>query len=443
MAKVPAPKPFSLAIVGGGITGLVLAISLTQQNISITLYESSSKFGEIGAGVGFGPNAVKAMQLISPGIMAGFRRCQTEQFESKRKIWFSVSVGDCRKAGDEDQGFEYAGRTGNKVEDELFEIPYTNIEGTGGVGGVHRARFLDELVSLIPPDIARFRKRLVDVTSAEDGSGDAVLHFADGTTAQHTAVLGCDGIKSQTRKVLLGGDECGPVFTGKCAHRGLIPMTKAIELLGEERANNSQIYFGYHSHILTFPIDRGKTMNVVAFASYKTWNSPHWVVQASHDQRNGDFVNYGPAVKALVAAMELSTIWALFDHPPAPTYYGTRPRVCLVGDAAHASTPHQGAGAGMGIEDCYILGNLIGDAVSAEDLERAFKAYDEIRRPRTQNLVTTSREAGMLWDFELESDDLDAIEKNMRSRMQWIWNIDLEVELQKAKDIFHEDKVPT
>lgn len=136
--------------------------------------------------------------------------------------------------------------------------------------------------------------------------------------------------------------------------------------------------------------------------------------------------------------MERYDVWALFDHPPAPTYYGTRPRVCLVGDAAHATTPHQGSGAGMGIEDCYILGNLIGEANSVEDLDRAFSAYDQVRRPRTQKLVTTSREAGRLWDFEGEGvgDDLDALERNMKARMHWIWNIDLEAELERARDIY-------
>lgn len=38
-------------------------------------------------------------------------------------------------------------------------------------------------------------------------------------------------------------------------------MDKAVELLGEEEAQNSQMYFGYGGHILTFPIEKGKTMN--------------------------------------------------------------------------------------------------------------------------------------------------------------------------------------
>ena len=174
-----------------------------------------------------------------------------------------------RKAGD-DGTFEHAGRPGTKIGDEMFEVHYPNLEEIGGVGGVHRAHFLDQLVQLIPPSVARFGKRLVDITEATDGSEDSVLHFTDGTTAQHTVVLGCDGIKSKTRELLLGSNKWNAVFSGKCAYRGLVPMAKAIELLGEEKAMNSQIYFGYHGHILTFPIEKGKTMNGTLMKPYLT-----------------------------------------------------------------------------------------------------------------------------------------------------------------------------
>lgn len=153
-----------------------------------------------------------------------------------------------------------------------------------------------------------------------------------------------------------------------------------------------------------------------------------------------DFQTWGPPASSIVSAMEKLDVWALFDHPPAPTYYGTQPRICLVGDAAHAMAPHQGSGAGMGIEDCYVLGNLIGEASSVEDLDKAFKAYDEVRRPKTQKVVATSREAGRLWDFELEGygDDVDALQQNMQTRMHWIWQADLRGELERAKAIFRQ-----
>ncbi|KAI0437209.1 mannitol 1-phosphate dehydrogenase 2 [Xylaria telfairii] len=439
MTSSPSAKPFNVAIVGGGITGLTLAIALLQQDVPFTLYESAAKFGEIGAGVGFGPNAVTAMGLISPQIKEAYHRCRTLQCEKKQNVWFTTRVGDCRKAGDDGETFTYGGRPGSKIGDELFEIFYPNLEAIGRVGGVHRAHYLDQLVKLIPPSVSRFGKRLVNLTKAAE-SEDVVLHFADGTTAQHTAVLGCDGIKSQTRKILLGDDKFDAVFSGKCAYRGLVPMEKAVEFLGEENAKNTQIYFGYHGHILTFPIEMGKTMNIVAFSSRDSWTANDWVVKLSKEELLADFQTWGPTAISIVSAMERYDVWALFNHPPAPTYYGTQPRICLVGDAAHATTPHQGAGAGMCVEDCYILANLIGEASSVEDLDKAFKAYDEVRRERTQKLVTTSRDAGKLWDFELEGclDDVDALQRNMETRMHWIWNVDLPADLERAKAIFRQ-----
>lgn len=149
-----------------------------------------------------------------------------------------------------------------------------------------------------------------------------------------------------------------------------------------------------------------------------------------------DFKNWGPDVISIIEVMEKRDIWALFNHLPAKTYYGLSPRICLLGDAAHASTPHQGSGAGMCIEDCYILSELIGKAESVQDLDKVFKAYDEVRRPRTLKLVKTSREAGQLYQFQLEGDDLDAVERNFQTRMSWIWDADVKQDLEKALSIY-------
>ncbi|KAI0592832.1 mannitol 1-phosphate dehydrogenase [Biscogniauxia sp. FL1348] len=426
-----AAKPFDVAIIGGGITGLTLAIGLLKHGVPVTIYEAAANFGEIGAGVGFGPNAVRALGLVSPAVREGFERCATNQQDNKRDIWFSIRVGDQRKAG-EDGVVKQQGDKKYKIGDIIFEVQFSD---SSDWGSVHRAHFLDELIKLIPESVAKFGKRLADI-SQEDGSDDAVLHFTDGTTAKHSVILGCDGIKSRTRELLLKDDRVKAVFTGKYVYRGLIPMEKALEILGEEQAANSQMYLGYHGHVLTYPIEKGKTLNVVAFSSKDTWTESEWVVHASKEKLREDYRSWGPQISALVSAMEKPDIWALFNHPPAPTYYGTQPRICLVGDAAHATTPHQGSGAGMCIEDCYILSNLIAEAKSLGDVDRAFKAYDEVRRPRTQKLVTTSKEAGMLYEFELEGDDLEAIERNMTTRMKWIWDIDTVAELEKAKAVY-------
>jgi salicylate hydroxylase len=262
-----------------------------------------------------------------------------------------------------------------------------------------------------------------------------VLHFADGSTAQHNAVVCCDGIKSKGRTWLLGKDHPAKdaFFSGKYAYRGLIPMDQAIEMLGEEVAQNSQMFLGYHGHLLTFPIQKGKTMNVVAFNSRETWDDDKWVVTTSKEEMEADFAEWGGHVQKIVGAMQKPDIWALFMHPPCETF--TKGRVCLLGDAAHATTPHQGAGAGMCMEDSYIMANLIKEANDVEDVQRAFRAFDQVRRDRTQKNVTTSKEAGLLYDFELYGDDLDKIEEAYQTRMHWIWNIDLEAQSREAKEI--------
>ncbi|KAI9722566.1 MAG: hypothetical protein M1828_004561 [Chrysothrix sp. TS-e1954] len=71
-------------------------------------------------------------------------------------------------------------------------------------------------------------------------------------------------------------------------------------------------------------------------------------------------------------------------------------RVAILGDAAHATTPYQGQGAGQAIEDAMVLEALLGKTKSIEHIPDAFAAYDQIRRPRTQRMVTTSRESGQL-----------------------------------------------
>lgn len=133
--------------------------------------------------------------------------------------------------------------------------------------------------------------------------------------------------------------------------------------------------------------------------------------------------------------MQKSDVWALFDHPPAPTYY--KGHLCLLGDAAHASTPHQGAGAGQAIEDAFILSNLLGQVTSADNVEQAFKAYDAIRRPRSQRVVTTSRETAGIYEMEDEDTgaNLEKIGQKLKTRYDWIWNEDLHRQLREAQCI--------
>lgn len=121
--------------------------------------------------------------------------------------------------------------------------------------------------------------------------------------------------------------------------------------------------------------------------------------------------------------------------PNAPRYCSKL--VALLGDAAHASTSHAGAGAGMAVEDALVLAELISDPriSSVLDLPAVFAAYDEARRPRTQRLVQHSRESGMLFQLRKPGteDDLDKIKADLNDRQKWIWEIDLDDHVNDAR----------
>lgn len=46
-------------------------------------------------------------------------------------------------------------------------------------------------------------------------------------------------------------------------------------------------------------------------------------------------------------------VWALYEHPVAPTYY--KDRLCFLGDAVNASMPHQGASEGQAVEYAFVF----------------------------------------------------------------------------------------
>jgi salicylate hydroxylase len=113
---------------------------------------------------------------------------------------------------------------------------------------------------------------------------------------------------------------------------------------------------------------------------------------------------------------------------------------CLVGDAAHATTPHCGAGAGMAIEDAHLLSALLTPDLikSRRDIKYAFNAYDQIRRPRSQALVAQSRSQGMLLDLQ----DVNGgtvrgkeLKTCMENNMKWVWTVDLQAMVVEARNL--------
>jgi salicylate hydroxylase len=85
--------------------------------------------------------------------------------------------------------------------------------------------------------------------------------------------------------------------------------------------------------------------------------------------------------------------WGIFARPPRDHFVSGR--VALLGDAAHPMQPFLGLGAAMAIEDAAILGRALAEIV---DTDAALAAYDRVRVPRANRVLTLSRQQGELFD---------------------------------------------
>ncbi|MGY4495478.1 salicylate 1-monooxygenase [Pseudomonas sp. TE3610] len=407
-----------VSIIGGGIAGVALALDLCRHtHLDVQLFEAAAAFGEVGAGVSFGANAVRAIDGL--GIGAAYAQIADRTPAPWQDVWFEWRRG--------------------------LDAGYLGASVAPGVGqsSVHRADFLDALARQLPEGIARFGKRAVSV---EQHAEQACVHFADGSQHSCDVVIAADGIKSTVRDHVLRGlgqPVVTPRYSGTCAYRGMIDsqlLRAAYREAGvdEHLINVPQMYLGPDAHILTFPVKQGRLINVVAFISDRSQPEPQWpegqpwVKATSQADMLHAFSQWGDAVRVLLQCIPSPTLWALHDLAELPGY--VHGRVALIGDAAHAMLPHQGAGAGQGLEDAWLLARLLGDVrVLDGPAQQVLEVYDAIRRPRACQVQRTSREAGELYEYRRCEGDEVLMAATLAERFDWVWNHDLYADLAAAQ----------
>lgn len=123
----------------------------------------------------------------------------------------------------------------------------------------------------------------------------------------------------------------------------------------------------------------------------------------------------------------------------APTF--TKGRVCVMGDAAHCMTPWQGSGAGQAIEDAMVLETLFKEVRSPAQIGAAIKAYDQVRRPRTQQIVESSCGTGLIMCGKGQDTglDLDRIREALPKRWTFIHEHDQKEHKREAIVIMMKD----
>ncbi|KAJ9486075.1 hypothetical protein VN97_g7271 [Penicillium thymicola] len=412
-------KP-TITIIGGGIGGLTLAAGLHLRQIQVQIYEAAQTFKEIGLGISLGPAAYRAMPLIHPSIQQIYNSLVTTHADSPRyeeylQTWFELVWATGAQEGD--------------VLMNLKALP-------SGQTALRRADFLNALVELVPAAIVHFGKRLSNLIENENG---VVVEFEDGEVVHADVVVGCDGIRSRVKECMIPVESgrTKPVYSGMYGYRAVLEMGDMIEAVGEKRARVATIYVGKGAYAITYPITRARLVNIGIYVlSDEDWEYDSWVRPAMKEDIERDTRDMGRYVKGLVERMSDPSQWAIFEHPHISTY--TRSKVAILGDAAHASTPHQGAGAGQAIEDAHVLVELLSDSrvSSVDDVVAAFKAYDDIRRPRSQRVVTSSKENADIFClcFDGVRDDPVKLRETLDRRLKWLWDLDVQDQVERARD---------
>ncbi|CAE6435092.1 unnamed protein product [Rhizoctonia solani] len=423
------PKDFEVSIIGGGIGGLSAAIGLSRAGIPVQVFEATRQFSEIGAGVSFGKNARNALAKL--GLQKEFEEQATTISSG---IWF-----EWRNGQDQDQ--------------KLIATTYSHPVGNSSV---HRAQFLDAMVKHIPESISHFGKRLSSIEKlVRSGGKNLRLHFEDGSSHDTDLVIGYDGIHSKVREHLEGvkriaNTESGASklqWSGSWAWRGMIPTDKFLEgvptKMGEHYSKTPQMFLGKDRHILIFPINNFRTINVVAFATDRSqWperpklkEGEPWTQLSTKEEMVSQFPGWADDIVNILKCIEEPSKWALHELNPALDTF-VDGAICIAGDAAHAGTPHQGALAGQAIEDALFLTWLLSQpSVKRANLTDALQVYDSVRRPRANKIVETSLEAGEIYEFALDrtGSDFGKLQHELESRYEWIWEHDHEEDFVKAK----------
>jgi 2-polyprenyl-6-methoxyphenol hydroxylase-like FAD-dependent oxidoreductase len=281
-------------VVGGGLGGVTAAVALRKVGWEVSVLERATEFGEVGAGVGVMPNAMRALAAL--GLADEVRRIGTPRVAG--------GVRDPR------------GRSLTRVDAAQLEH----------MVAVHRADLHRVLRSALPEECLVTD---TDVRSVDELDADLVV--------------AADGIRSRIRQALFP-DTPQPVYAGTTAWRS---VTRA-EFPPDLEISQT---LGPGTEFGVLPLGDGRvcwyaaTVAPAGGRSADEWAEARRLVGDWHHPIPALFDATPPETVIRHDIHELAT--------PLSTY--VRGRVALLGDAAHAMTPYLGQGACMAIEDAVVL----------------------------------------------------------------------------------------
>jgi salicylate hydroxylase len=344
-------------IAGGGTGGLAAAIALSKAGIEPLVLEQAPAFTAIGAGLGLYANAMKALTYL--GADAHWRQTAAR-----------IDVSEQRGLNDDEI------ITASSIEPRAAKYGEPYYCG-------HRADLMASLLMALPAECVRTGSRVV---AFEETAHDVRVELAGGEEIRGDLLVGADGVRSATRRLLMGEREAR--FTDVVVWRGLIAREK---VPGRYDAK-IMAWFGPRRHVLLYPLRHDRHADSVyslsAFVPAAEVSRESWTTSGEVADLHASLADACPALQDLLARMDEALITGIYFRDPLETW-GTD-RVTLLGDAAHPAPPSAGQGAGMALEDAVMLAACLRRAGPGNE-PAALREYAFRRRPRTARMLESSR----------------------------------------------------
>jgi len=242
------------------------------------------------------------------------------------------------------------------------------------------------------------------LTAIEENESGVTVTFSDDTTDTADLLLGCDGIHSSVRKLYVD-PQTSPQYSGLSTVYSFLPVSVLTPSVWPPGTRSNRLtltpdglfavlpctasgdtIFWFFAYELPVP-DSGNTNNRDGWEAHSKREADefkHLLLNVLRDMHG----EWGDTLKTIVNSTETVQFYPIFRLPLGGKW--SRGRCLLLGDAAHAMSPHVGQGVSMALEDVFLLSHLLSSAHSASSstdmaLDGVFETFDQIRRPRVEN----------------------------------------------------------
>jgi len=333
----------NVLIVGGGIGGLSTAIAMRQRGIEVDLVEIKAEWTVVGVGIIQPSNALRALSHIGmaqPCINNGWPFEGWQLFDETSSLVGAVPTPRA----------------------ENSDCPPNN--------GITRP-LLHLMLSTAAIDHGANIQLGISVEAIEQSAESSIVTFTDGRKASYDLIVGADGIYSKIRDLIFGNTEVK--FVGQSVWRFVTARPKEMQWAG--------IYSGHRNKVGLVPLSQEL---MYLFLVTPEPGNPRKPSDQLHTLLREQLSDYSGLVGDL--AEQLTEASQVVYKPIEELFVEGawhRDRVVLIGDAAHAASPHLAAGASMAIEDAVSLAQLVDEY---SELDVALAAYDKRRQPRCRRV---------------------------------------------------------